>query len=661
MTLSRYGVLGADLGYPIVYPDKIVLLFGDTLGVYTDASMKYYLTPGSGGNDSIGYIPNVDPSQCHYISAVDHALSQGLSKPSVSTAGCPAIHFYEDPQRGSTDHIFKTTTISGLNSGEDLGPFRTPSGAFDYNGSLYMFYIVDAQSATPHFALESILAKADQPAANWSDTNPPTFTRLYTVSTHPAVADPNNPPPEANDYGKFMFDPVVPLNAATLSEAGITPNLPPSLQNAEEVVFVFGSSWQYDRSNLYLAAFSAADVEAGTTKWFYYAGQSNGTATWTTDEKSAAALLSDPADIGNHSVVWNEALHKFVLMANHVTARFSATPWGPWSDPILVFGPQSEWATKLIHHPGVDPITRSLVTIYNPNTGEVADLNSNDPGVPYGPYLIDKYTQNTDGSVNLFYTMSTWNPYEVFLVSSTFQVGVHGGSIVSSADYAPDAIAPGSIATILAAGLSDRAFAASSPDLTTSLGGTSVDVTDSAGVTRAAGLYYVGPSQINFLIPDASATGAATVMVTQGSTTVLSLATTISSVAPALYSIDGTGTGAAAGFLYTVDSNNNTTIQPLFACGSAGCTTNPVDVGNAQLAFLALFGTGIRHASSHSSVTATIGGLPATIIYAGPQNTYPGLDQVNVQVPSGVRGMGVVNVAVGVDGQASNVLQADFK
>ena len=33
--MSRYGVLGTDLGYPVVYPDKIVFLFGDTMAVST--------------------------------------------------------------------------------------------------------------------------------------------------------------------------------------------------------------------------------------------------------------------------------------------------------------------------------------------------------------------------------------------------------------------------------------------------------------------------------------------------------------------------------------------------------------------------------------------------------------------------------------------------
>jgi len=37
-----------------------------------------------------------------------------------------------------------------------------------------------------------------------------------------------------------------------------------------------------------------------------------------------------------------------------------------------------------------------------------------------------------------------------------------------------------------------------------------------------------------------------------------------------------------------------------------------------------------------------------------PQNQYPGLDQVNIPLVLGLRGAGTVNVALTVDGVASN-------
>lgn len=446
-SMSRYGVLGSDLGYPVVYPDKIVFLFGDTMGVSRSSKLLrsnrgrigrrgVEVTPmaASGGgpflvppggpdapNDSIGYIPHTDLSTCHYIAQVEQQLRKGNAHPTVSTGSCPAIEFYGNPREDPSEHAFMATHISGLQSGEGLGPFRTPSGAFDYNGSLYMFYVVNIQEGHPHLALKSIVAKSDQPSSHWSSKHPPTFHRLYTVSEHSKVGDVSNPPGEEGGTGKFMFNPVVLMDAATLSDAGLTKGLPPALQNATKVAFVFGSSWKYNRSNVYLAAFCANDVEAGTSKWFYYAGQNGQTTAWSNDERAAAPLLAGAPNVGNHSVVWNAGLHRFILMYGNIVAQLSATPWGPWGEALVVLEPRSAWSTALIHHPGQDPIVRSTVPIRGPVSGEVLDISKDAEGVPYGPYLLDEYTSNPDGTVTVYFTMSTWNPYEVFLVSTTFK------------------------------------------------------------------------------------------------------------------------------------------------------------------------------------------------------------------------------------------------
>ena len=67
--------------------------------------------------------------------------------------------------------------------------------------------------------------------------------------------------------------------------------------------------------------------------------------------------------------------------------------------------------------------------------------------------------------------------------------------------------------------------------------------------------------------------------------------------------------------------------------------------------FLQLYGTGIRHASK---VTAAINGAPLTLVYVGQQGTYPGLDQVNLQLPTALKASGALNVVVTAEGQAAN-------
>jgi uncharacterized protein (TIGR03437 family) len=68
------------------------------------------------------------------------------------------------------------------------------------------------------------------------------------------------------------------------------------------------------------------------------------------------------------------------------------------------------------------------------------------------------------------------------------------------------------------------------------------------------------------------------------------------------------------------------------------------------------YGTGIAGRSSLSNVTAQIGGVNATVAYAGAQSQYPGLDQVNVYVPRALAGAGEVPVVLTVDGVTANVV-----
>jgi uncharacterized protein (TIGR03437 family) len=79
---------------------------------------------------------------------------------------------------------------------------------------------------------------------------------------------------------------------------------------------------------------------------------------------------------------------------------------------------------------------------------------------------------------------------------------------------------------------------------------------------------------------------------------------------------------------------------------------------NAQsTVYRSLYGTGIRGEPTLSNITCTVGGLPAPVQSAGAQGQYPAFDQVNIQLPPSLAGMGTVNVILTVDGQASNPVQ----
>jgi hypothetical protein len=418
-TLSRYGVLGTDLGYPLIAGNRILFFFGDTVGAYRSGD-RYYASRGAGGvGDSIGYLSNTDFSACRYISEIADQLARGVTSPSADGSTCPSLSFFLNPLRAADDHVFKPFVISGLDADESQGTFRVPTSVLLHNDRAYVFATTKMQEAQPTggFWLQSVAAKSDQSPTLWSDTNPPTFTKLYTVSSHPAVADPANPPRVEGEGGRFMGVPAVVMDAGTIADHGLARFLPTALRSTD-VAFLFGVSWRMLASNLYLAAFAMRDIDAGPAKWFYYAGNNR----WSTVERDAAPLL-DTDDLSQHSVTWNRVLGRFVLMrgaTRRIAAQFSTTPWGPWSSPITVFSRTDDWYRKLLHTPGADRIVQSLVPIYNRDGSQVA-MPDSDRGTPYAPNVIDKYTENADGSVTLYYTLSTWNPYQVFLMSSTFR------------------------------------------------------------------------------------------------------------------------------------------------------------------------------------------------------------------------------------------------
>jgi len=87
-----------------------------------------------------------------------------------------------------------------------------------------------------------------------------------------------------------------------------------------------------------------------------------------------------------------------------------------------------------------------------------------------------------------------------------------------------------------------------------------------------------------------------------------------------------------------------------------------VDLGpTTDLNYLILFGTGIRNRTDLSAVSVMVGEIEGRVEYAGPQNQYMGLDQVNLAVPHDLKGRGIVDVTLLVDGKPANKLQVQFR
>jgi uncharacterized protein (TIGR03437 family) len=235
-------------------------------------------------------------------------------------------------------------------------------------------------------------------------------------------------------------------------------------------------------------------------------------------------------------------------------------------------------------------------------------------------------------------------------------------SVSNAAAPLTSIFAPEEIASVYGVtGLSGDASATES--LPTSLGGAAVTITDSAGTARAAQLsaVYASASQINLVIPSGTAAGLATVTIALPGGGTLGTAILVGTTAPGIFTANMTGRGVFAG--QVVEGNpdgSQTTLNPaVWDAVMNQYDANPINLGLAgEQVFLVLYGTGLRHAGA---VAASVNGVTLPVAYFGAQSQYPGLDQINLEVPASLAGAGLVNLVITVDGQAANTVTFDIE
>lgn len=243
------------------------------------------------------------------------------------------------------------------------------------------------------------------------------------------------------------------------------------------------------------------------------------------------------------------------------------------------------------------------------------------------------------------------------------KAGKCAAATVSAASFRSPPLAVESIATNFGPSLATSTQSAISLPLPTSLAGTTVMVTDWKGNKFPAPLFYVSPTQINFLLPAGPILGMAGVTITSSDGTVTYGAAQLETVAPGIFTANQDGAGAPAGFAIRV-SGNTQSRESLYKLDMATGRQVPAEIvfgPESEAIILELYGTGIRGRSTQSAVSATIGGMAAVIEYADRHPVYVGLDQVNVRVPRALIGRGEVDVELTVDGKAANAAKIAIK
>lgn len=279
-----------------------------------------------------------------------------------------------------------------------------------------------------------------------------------------------------------------------------------------------------------------------------------------------------------------------------------------------------------------------------------------------GNYAAAMVTAARSGSVTLQYF--TFNTSGKQIQTGSATLGGPAGPSVSAvlnnySNILPNApnygIAPGTLMTVYGANLaapgSQAVLQDSSKGLPLTLNGSSVSVTV-GGTTVQPAFYYAIPGQIALVLPSNTPVGNGTITVSYGGMT--SLPASIK-VVPSAFGFDIWGNALAA-----VTDNNYALLT----------STHSAIPGQTYV----FWGSGLGASTADSDTTYTttphpisvagsplqiyIGGIAATAVYAG-RTGYPGLDQINVTIPSNVSTGCAVSVAA-VSGTGSTAVVSNF-
>jgi hypothetical protein len=267
--------------------------------------------------------------------------------------------------RLASDGKWQPLTVPGISQ----GTFEVPTGGVSIGGKMIVVFTTD-HSAEKTMGRSVVALSQD-------DGN--TFRKLYDLSTN-----------------KFI-------------------NV--SLWPTRDWLYIFGSG-EYRKSSVYLAKIKSSAL-LGRSNLLYLSGVgANKKPGWSAHEEDAVPLFRHDV-VGEFSVAYCEPIRRYVMLYNSaeprgITMRSAETPWGPWSAGTIIFEPSRDNAYGHFMH---------MPKGSNRKGDTVSDLYREDVwGGEYGPFIMSRFTRGTDGKCRLYYTMSTWNPYQVVVMQSDLEL-----------------------------------------------------------------------------------------------------------------------------------------------------------------------------------------------------------------------------------------------
>jgi hypothetical protein len=178
-------------------------------------------------------------------------------------------------------------------------------------------------------------------------------------------------------------------------------------------LYLYGSG-DYRKSSVCLARVKPSDLSDRARLEYFSGAATDGQLRWSAREADAVTLFQHNV-VGEFSVSYLAPLAQYIMLYNSsaprgIVMRSSPSPTGPWNPGGVLFDPWREQGEVPFIHLG--------------RGGALGDPNRNDrPGAAYGPFIMERYTNCSGDQCRLYYTMSTWNPYQVMVMQSDVRIG----------------------------------------------------------------------------------------------------------------------------------------------------------------------------------------------------------------------------------------------
>ena len=257
-------------------------------------------------------------------------------------------------------------TVPGIS----LGAFEIPSGGVSVAGAIYVAFTTDHSAAKTMG--RSVLAVSHDDGRTWKMLFELSRTKFINVS--------------------FLL--------------------------ADGWLFIFGSG-DYRKSTVCLARVRPKEIEV-RAKLDYLAGsEPNGQPIWSAKEADATVLFPND-QIGEFSVAYLDSVKRYVMLYNSgkprgIVMRSAELPRGPWSAGTVIFDPGRDNGYGHFMH---------ISTKVKPSGDGLSDPGrEQEGGGEYGPYVMSRFTSGADGQCRIYYTMSTWNPYQVVVMQTDLKLG----------------------------------------------------------------------------------------------------------------------------------------------------------------------------------------------------------------------------------------------